>query len=263
MIRQFLFLIFGVLIPIILVCFMLRQKGLNQRYAPLEHPMRTGEVYKIAYQAGSAEHAPNSWAGIEAIPDNWIVWIDVYQTLDEVIFLDRHQLVANRVEELAMMKWPDIKDKGFKTLEETLDQFPNKRFVLNITANARNIDLKIIKMLKEKKLSDQVIINSPFDVVISSTRKESPLWAYAMSLAEITRLMMFEGIYMEPAIPLDGEFMLISESKFLRRLTPGAIKEVKRRGKKVILGPMKEPADWEKWKALGADGFITDAPSKF
>ena len=285
--RVFLGFIALLAIPTVIVGFGLRQKGLNEKFAAINHPMNQKEFYYVAHQAGSAERPGNTWEAIQnARRESWqvLIWLDVQQTKDGQLVLFGDDMLESQTEgkgHIGFHNWDEIKDldAGFqyregdnypyrgtgiklRKLEDTLMQFPLYEFILNIKANNKNIDLEVTAMIEKLGASDRIILTSPFEFVLMALRKQKPLWMFGIGHAEFTRLSMFASVGLEPLMPLKGDILIPQKLLQKQILDENLIHELQRR-KKRILTWVDNENDWEHWRKFQVDGLITNKPTAF
>lgn len=284
-------MIFILVIPILAIFVGLRFKGLTQKHAPLEHPwIYDSEPQVIAYQAGSAEWPANTWYGIDQIRKlswKYTIWIDIQQTADNHLVLYAHQYLQKQTSaegHIGFQKWGDIKDldagytfgekEGFpfrgrglriRPLKETLERYPEQKFVLNIVAHRPSTHELLLKLLKETKIPrSHILINSGSANTLEALREKQPLWVYGMDKAEMTRILMLKSMFLETFVEITGDFFLSTEKFISRQVSQDLITEIHRRHKKIFPGLVSDKTEWdEKWKPLGVDGVVTARPSQF
>lgn len=279
-------LILGILIPTFLVVMTLRQKALNEKYAPIEHPILSEQTLFVAYQAGSKEAPANTWFAIDKVltlPQPPVIWLDIHQTRDHQFVLYGHDYLEKYTDgkgHIGLTNWSELENlnaafnfkdpknqfifrknpQPLKRLPETLAKYPKVNFVLNVIANTKNIDLELIKIIEAAQATERVLIASPFDFLLKSMKKEMPRWLYGLGLAELTRLIMFASLNLEALIPLRGDLLIVTRKQLKTRISSRIIAELHRRKKKVIPGVISGKSELQRWLSLGVDGILTDAP---
>jgi hypothetical protein len=188
---------------------------------------------------------------------NWILWIDVYR---------------GEAEQLLVKPWAD-KDSDKKTLvqkpgptrpllKELLEKFPNTRFVVNCNDNVENIHLQLVQVIEEAKASDRVLIQSDYGTILTSAKKEKAMMVFGSTMGDLTRLKTYDSLYLLPAANFKGDVFFTSISYRNREtITAEISKELKRRHKKIILGPLSNKEEVDKALALGADGLFLADPT--
>lgn len=285
--KRFAALILGLLIPTLLIGFTLRMKGLAERHQALPHPMNDKDFYYIAYQAGSKEAPANTWEAIDEVrKQSWqiVLWLDVHQTRDGQLVLFGEDYLETQTEgqgHIGFHTWEQVRalDAGYRfksgdgfpyrgkglkirTLEDTLKQYPDSEFVLNIKANSAKIDLEVTALIEKLQAGNRVILTSPYEFVLKSLRSQKPLWMFGIGLAQLTRLAMFAAVHLEPVIPITGDILITPPTAHTRLLDETVIREIQRRKKKVIPW-VAETKQWDMYREMKVDGILTDAPSKF
>lgn len=154
-----------------------------------------------------------------------------------------------------------------KTLGDFVAQFPHQRFIINVVDNSEKVHELVIQELKPHSPEKRFLIQSETDVIVKSIKDQEPFWLYGTSLPELTRLITFGSIGLQPAISIRGDVMIaplnIRHRKFVNE---DVLTEVKRRMKKVLLGPIKNDAEMMQsvsWYQKNlVDGFIVENPKQ-
>lgn len=148
-----------------------------------------------------------------------------------------------------------------KTLKDFLEQYPQQRFVLNVIDNHDNVHLRLAETLADYQPNDRVLVHSDTDGIIEHLKKEKPFWIYGMSLPELTRVLTFDSIGLGPAIQVRGDVLISPLERFDREFaTESLLTEMKRRKKRVLLGPFETDSQVQKaieyHQSSLSDGFI-------
>lgn len=242
----------GITVVVFIVCSMglmtARFYGQSKSYGQYQHPFWS--------DANDREFLVTPWEQnfiLEKRPE-WILWIDVQQSKSE-------QLLAR--------PWIERKTgspKEFETnpsrpeVSELLSKFPNTRFILNIVDNKPEIHLRTIQLIKSAQAADRVVINSDFPIVLEATKKEEPSYLYGSSLSDFTRFKTFESLFILPATPLKGDFLIGPlKHRDVALFSNAIVSEVHRRHKKVIIGPLEDIQQIGAAEEFNPDGlFVTD-----
>jgi hypothetical protein len=261
----------GVLFFAAMVFGSLRMWGLGQNYQPYNHPFLTDVgssnpalSVKIPFSESEAQ------AAISLAPQV-ILFLDVRMSKDEILFVQEKGLLEPllTVEKMGPERYQGDRPYfyPFNTLKTYfpdlievrtfLQRFPQQKFILNVQDNAQNIHVVVMKLLKEANAAARVLIQSDIDVIIKSIREEEPTWCYGSSLPEITRILSLQsvGLEMVPSIRAD---VWLTPLKFKKRLlfNEALGNEVRRRFKKVFLGPLSTSEEVFAAQRYNPDGFI-------
>lgn len=219
--------------------------GLGQNKKNFEHPW---------------DQMPKPWRVVslqlieKASPKDFI-WIDVVESAEKNIFS-----IQTGEFEASKKSWTELelKNKGITPLKKALEKAAGHNLILNVLSNTENLDLRLSEMIP-KELRDKVLIQSPYDVILSSLKKQQPLWLFGISDAERVRMRTFESLWLLPAAPFEGDvYVGTFFKKKVELLSENIVSEIKRRGKKLIVGPLKSKEELELALRLGVDGVLID-----
>lgn len=247
--------------------------GLGQAHTPFQHAFTEAKTPWIAIQANNAEEIREI---VARYPESIIV-LPVRVSKDFKLYLGdnrrdpeflnakHQQQVANPQQQI--LKGGRISDYPLADIEEffgavpllesTLKEFPQQRFILQIIDNAEGVHVVLRDSLRPLLINNQLLINSTADVIMTATKEQVPEWLYGSGHGDLMRLLSFESIGLEPAAPFKGD-VLVAPLTILERpaINLNVVKEVRRRHKKVIIGPLSSEKDWDLAKSLEPDGYI-------
>lgn len=187
---------------------------------------------------------------------NWILWVDVYRG-DEEVLLAKPWIERDRPNR-------DLDQKSSPTrpaLSELLQQFPQARFVLNITDNKERIHIQLQTMIEGLKATERVLITSDFSVITEATKALLPRAIYGSAPQDVIRLKALESLWVLPAATLDSDVLISSlQRNKIDLISLEIVKEMKRRNRKVFLGPLTNKDEVAKAKALRVDGLFVSDP---
>lgn len=245
-------------------------KALSEKHSAHHHPLAKSKGLVIAYQAGSAEATANSWPAIDRLSEKFpevVIWIDIHQSKDDVFVLHDSDYLGGKAanetkvgDHIWLKTFEELSALGLKGLSQTLDRYPNTHFALNVLSNKEKVDEKLSLLLKEKNAENRVILVSPFDIILKSTRTQSPLLMFGSGPAEQTILLMLSTLGLEALAPMKGDLFISTDPRVTKHISQDLIKEIHRRKKLAISGMVHTPQQREEMKQLGFDGVLTDAP---
>ena len=202
------------------------------------------------------------------------LWLDVRVSKD-------HQFFVKSPRELAAVLSEGIVGQGFvgskpyfydyaflksmmpdlKLLSDFLEQYPQQKFVLNILDNHESVHLRLAEVLVNHRPEERFLIQSDTAGILEHMKKQKPFWLYGMSLAEVTRILSFDSIGLGPAIQVQGDVLVSPLERFEREVvTPSLLSELKRRKKRILLGPLETETQIQKameYQQRGlCDGFV-------
>lgn len=161
--------------------------------------------------------------------------------------------------------WMDVGENDFEKLSAWLEKNPGRKLILNITDNRERIDEKVVSTLEKvvgKKADGKVLIQSPFDVVMSSIKEKKPMLAYGSSQADRMRFRTFQSMGILTATPFKGDVYV---GPLIHNKVPLFSQEIRqemnRRHKKVILGRLETAEEVQQALRLDVDGVYMENPS--
>ncbi len=188
-----------------------------------------------------------------------ILWADVYKTQKGELLV-RPWVDYGQKKETPPSESSQNASDSRPLLKSLLEQFPNARWVINCDDNVQDIQLLLSKVIEETQSQNRIILQSNYNPIMESLKETQPLLLYGSSIADLTRLKTFDSMGLLEAAPFKGD-VIVTPLTYLKRATLNAeiVREMKRRFKKVILGPLKTLDEIQKAKDLGADGlFVAD-----
>lgn len=195
------------------------------------------------------------WPLADKAPSRSVLWIDVLRSVEGNLYAVPKDPGDPR------RKWTDaeLAQRG-SPLNEVLGRLADRRLILNILSNAENIDLQISDLIG-KSGEGRILIQSDYDVVMSSIKRLQPLWLFGSSQADRVRFRSFQSMWILPATPFKGDVYIGPfQQKNVNILSPEVAAEVKRRGKRLIAGPLATKEEIDLALGLGADGVFIDQP---
>ena len=152
---------------------------------------------------------------------------------------------------------------GIRTIDEWLTLKP-RFWIFNVLDNAIDIDRYLTEWITKNEFQNQVIITSDTDLIISSVKELNPLWVYGTSLSDLTKIMTMASINLESLVNFRRDYFItpvILKNRDV--LNPKIILEMKKRFKKVAIGPVRTDQDREKALQLYPDILILASGSNY
>ena len=238
-----------------LVLLSIRFWGLSQTADDFDHPWFHIQTPWMIVPFETAD--PESRSVLEkkqALP-NAMIWIYVYDSLERNLFATSTVIAPS----LQPHTDAELSQLG-RPLRDVLGRFQGKNLILDIRSNEDSIDLQISDLIG-KSGNGRIMIQSDYDVILRSIKKLQPLWLYGSSQAERVRFTTFDSLLIVTATTFKGDVYLGPfKQKGILLLTESIFKELKRRGKKVIIGPLESKDELEQALRLGADGIVMEKP---
>ncbi|OQW50544.1 MAG: hypothetical protein A4S09_01760 [Proteobacteria bacterium SG_bin7] len=154
-------------------------------------------------------------------------------------------------------------EAGLKFVETTLRSDPNGNFIINILANKRLIDKKVISVIDQEKAESRVIIRSPYDNVVREIGRQEPKWNIGNGEGEVSRLTIMSSLELGAFPPLTGGFFFLNLSRHPHDLSARLLTELRRRQLVIIVETNNDPASWQKALSEGVNGIVMPAAEEF
>lgn len=186
----------------------------------------------------------------------WVLWVDVYRGENQDILVKPW---ADR--DVPVKKLEKVTTAARPLLTDLLKKFPNSRWVINCNDNVENIHLQLANIIEAADVTNKVIIQSDFNNILTSVKEKIPLALYGSTMADMTRLKIFDSLWLLPAAPFKGD-LFFGPLNYMSRPTINRdiVTELKKRFKKIILGPLKSSEEINQAMELSADGFFIVDP---
>lgn len=249
--------------------------GEGQSFPVFQHSFFEGTAPLIITKVANLEEAK---AAAKLRPDV-ILWIDVRFSREKTPFVlpptrDAEFLNLKRQEQeknpstpimiggrVAEYPWDSIKEfyKDTATLNDFYIQFPTNRFILNVVDNVSEAHAVLVETLKPLKPNQRTLIQSEALIIMTTVKELKPEWVYGTSTPDLMRLMTFESLWILPSTQFKGD-VFIAPFKIQKRpaFSEDIITEMRRRQKRIFLGPIDSEEQFAKASRLKADGLITE-----
>ncbi|UXR65579.1 hypothetical protein EZJ49_04855 [Bdellovibrio bacteriovorus] len=263
------FLVLGVLI------LMARIWGDAQNYPLYEHAFFSGPAPIVIVKADTLDKVQEA----VKLKSDVAIWADVRMSRDKIPFIlpssrDIEFLKAKEEEQkanpttpimigskLSEYPWEQINEfyKNTPALKEYYEQFPQTRFVLNIVDNVHDVHSAVVEAIEGFSPKDRTLIQSDALVVMSSVKELKPEWVYGTSTPDIMRLLTFDSLYILSSTQFKGD-VFIAPFTLLKRpaFNENVIVEMRRRNKRIFLGPIQTSEQFAEASRYKADGLITE-----
>lgn len=241
-------LILGSLLVLFIVFMAARMWGESQTFKPYNAPflqLETPVVIVPWEQNFLLEQHPKL-----------ILWADVYRAKDENILVkpwtDRNKAVRD-LDQAANPSRP--------LLKELLEKFPTTKFVINCNDNVQDIQRQLTQVIREAKAIDRVMIQSEYNTILTSVKEIEPTLIFGATVADVMRLKTFESMWLLPTAPFTGD-VFFAPLKYRGRnaVSKDIILEMKKRFKKVFLGPLKTAEEVGEARGYEPDGIFVEDP---
>nr|WP_295902479.1 hypothetical protein [uncultured Bdellovibrio sp.] len=269
------FITFATVVVLGILILMARIWGLGQNYPLYEHAFFSGPTPMIIVKTDTLQGAQEI---LKLRPDA-VIWLDVRFSREKVPFV----LPATRDKEFLDMKhheqeknpttpimigsklseypWEQINEfyKTTPALKEFYEQLPQTRFVLNIVDNVADAHTALVDAISGLKPNDRTLIQSEALIIMTSIKDLKPEWVYGTSTPDLMRLLTFDSLYVLPSTQFKGD-VFVAPFTLLKRPAFNAdiIEEMRRRNKRIFLGPIQNEAQLAEASRYRADGYITE-----
>lgn len=112
-------------------------------------------------------------------------------------------------------------------------------WIFDIQDNAVDADRFIVEWVEANQWSDNLIIRSDVDLIISSLKRSKPLWIYGSSLSDNTQFLTMASAHLEglPRFLRDYYFTTLTYQN-RDMINPRVFDEMRKRKKKIAIGPV-------------------------
>lgn len=258
------------IVVLFVVLLISRLWGMGQQYPDFQHPFFEGTPSPLIIVKVKSEK--DLQEAYQQKPDA-AFWLDVETTKDQKIIVFSRDLKAK---EMSIEAYHGPKSLAYpfqqlqnmhpeiRELRELLTKFPAQKFVLNILDNVTGIHTGLIDELKGLAPEKRILVQSNYNVILTSVKELEPFWLYGCSQADLMRFLTFESMWVLPATPFKGDvyiapFILVGRAAFHE----STLEEVRRRHKKIILGPALDKKEFDDATRLKADAILVENLSDY
>jgi glycerophosphoryl diester phosphodiesterase len=268
--------------------YLAKQKGI-----PVESRPYFAQVNKhhlvIAHRGGAGVFPENT---LYAFQNSWklgadVLETDVRETADGKLVL-LHDKTVNRTTngegEVSQMTLEEVKkldaaDKFSKdngqtfpfrnqkitipTLEEVFSALPDAKFNIEIKQPSPTIDDSLCSLIREKKMTEKVVIASFSQEALDEFRSKCPEVATSASTSEMTKFLAYQksGIS-ESFSPQMSALQTAEKLGFLQIVTKDFVENAHKLNLQVHVWTINNPEDMRRLFELGVDGIMTNYPDK-
>jgi len=269
---RFFSILFGIVVLFFAVIFITRSWGLSQVEAYYEHPFFQKEVtlqleiYKEVFLP--EELSEKNYISVHKTEDGQLLVMTPEEMLSFFKIKKEEQLHSPQVfvfkgNKLSNYTLKEITEKTsrwskLELFRESLCQNSKNRTIINIADNATNIDLSLVEFFDTcPKIGDQILISSRIGIVVTSIKTLRPRWLFGSSQDDWMRFLTYHSLYILPATPFKRD-VYIAPVKYKKRsiINEDIINEMRRRNKKIVLGPIQNLEELEIAKSFKPDGLI-------
>jgi hypothetical protein len=227
-------------------------------YEPYSHPLTSWSAPEgaplLALQSSSLEEAR---AFLLKNPDQ-ILLLELYMSEDGLFFTAPAQKIGewSRLSQES----PEFKrgnkhyyysfsfiqaqlGDSIRPLEDWLALRP-RFWILKIQDNALDVDRRLIEWVEKNSFQDRAVVTSEIDLIVTSLKDQRPLWVYGSSRSDLVKLLTLTSVHLGGLANFKRDFFFTPVTLQRRSvLNEEVVKEMKRRFKKVVIGPVHTDQD--------------------
>lgn len=264
--------LFGLFASVALILFLTRLWGLSQVEAAYHHPFYdvfSNSRPSVFQEIYSLEGAKNFYYIRLHISEDQHFFFAPPNELQLFLKFKKEQQVKSPSQ--FIFKGTKIHSYLFKDIQSQtpnlmsfedflfhLSKNPQQRALINIEDNATNVDRLYTELInKYPELENQILTTSRIGIVVTSIKKLKPRWIYGSTQDDWMRLLTFNSLFILPSTPFQKD-VFISPLKYMKRsiINQEIVDEMRRRNKKIILGPLHNQQEIETAKSFNPDGLI-------
>lgn len=285
---NFIVFILVLLILVIFTVLFLRRLSLKRPIKTYSGKLLQDKFAVIAHRGGALEAPENTlhaFRNAYEFNSRVLFEFDLRQTKDSEIVILHDPSVDRTTNGTGLIKdmtLEDVKklDAGFRfalpdgnrpfanqgvqipLFRDVLREFPNTQFIVEIKSDDPGIEHNVLKLIMDANATERVVVSSFNDQIMKRLKAISPELNYGASYEDVSHLLLFLFLRIEPLANLDCRFFFIPERfKGHTILNKKLIDEIHRRNQKVYIWTVNEEADMRRLRAMGVDGLVTDRPS--
>jgi hypothetical protein len=244
--------------------------GMGQHFPDFQHPFFSGSTSPLFILKVSSEKEIDEALQLKK---DFAFWLDVETTSDKKLIAFSREFSPKEISIEAyrgpksmayeFQKLQNIRPE-IRELKAVLTKYPDQRFILNVLDNVEDVHILLTDSLKGLSGEKRFLLQSNYNVVMTSIKEIEPFWLYGCSQADLMRFMTFESMWILPSITFKGD-VFISPFKLVNReaFNEDILQEVRRRKKKIVLGPLLSKAEFDDASRLKADGLVIEKLSDF
>lgn len=152
---------------------------------------------------------------------------------------------------------------GIPALADVFTALPEARYIIEIKQLAPSIAQPLCDLVRERKLTEKVLVGSFFTEPLAEFRAACPEVATSMSQPEVTKLVILQKLRLSHLYDVPGVALQVPvASDGITIVTESFVKDMQARGLKVHVWTINSLEDMRALIELGVDGIITDYPDR-
>lgn len=139
-----------------------------------------------------------------------------------------------------------------------LSNYTDIKLLLRLDINKEGIHEKFVSTF-DKIPNENLILTSVYPVVIKAIKKLKPRWTYGLSSVEMTRMKIFESLFLIHVPRIEGDIWISPLDVGQKNLvTVDLEKELRRRSKSLIIEEIEDKESLDLAQRLGADAVVIE-----
>lgn len=207
--------------------------GKAQIYTDYKHPMFQSPAGGIEFVKPSYEHLD------EIIKSKKNIYLDIAVTFDQKLVIPKRKWHTTE-KPIRLFNYSEIKNDVILVVD-IKDQLKNKKIIFNLAENAQAIHETFMYDMKQIgfEKGDNFIVTSQFEAPIKALKEIAPALIYGSTQPEILKIVAMKSMYLLEAATIRADIIIhplkIRNQNFFN---DEIIEELKRRYKKIIVGPI-------------------------
>lgn len=250
-------------VVLFIVLLIARFWGMGQQHPPFQHPFFEGAPAPMIVVKAQTEAELQEV--LQKKPEA-AIWLDVTTSKDPKLLVFTQDLDSK---EMSIEAYRGPKTRAYplqqlqnirpevRELRDVIGRYPQQKFVLNIIDNVEGVHTGLSDALKDLSPEKRILLQSNYNVIMTSLKELAPLWLYGCSQADLMRFLTFESMWILPSTPFKGDvfiapFTLLGRPAFHE----STLEEIRRRQKKIVLGPALNKTEFDAASRLNPDAII-------
>lgn len=243
------------LIVSLAVYFTVKFWGLSQPYAAYNHPLFQATDIVI-FKKPAFENIDKV---LTTTSDN--IYLDIANTADQKVVIVRTNpdRTIDHSKNVRLKKFQDVKQDVLH-LQNYKEQLKNRKIIFNLAENAIAGHLIFSDELKALDLDkgENIIVTTPYETMAKAIKELHPTLIFGTTQPEILKFKAMESLYLIEAAQIRADIVIFPLEYYKQPFfTEKLQNEIKRRYKKIIVGPIKD-SEIEVAKQLNPFGIIVE-----
>lgn len=231
-------------------------------------PLKFKVLNPVTLQQQNLEETLNSFDGyyfnLAMTEDQQLILINSkYNSEGQIENLPYYKYQSKKLIELQSNKPEDpiLFSKVYLNIQNTLkDKIKEKKYIFNLIDNPLQMVTVFSSTIKELGLQsgDQFLVVASYEPPMKMLKEDQPTYLFGSTEPEILKIKSMEGMHLIEAAQLRAD-VIIHPLKYYKQdfFTPDLVNEMRRRYKKIIIGPNSK-SDLPVIEKLNPDGYIID-----